>query len=101
MTSHVVELNAVTNSGLPYSDGSGAPANVTVICGKFLFRFAVDFILEAKPRLVNYDATRGSLRSDRRQAEAAAQEAYLTWLTAHVGSDWFTVNREMYSKDPS
>jgi len=96
MTTHV-ELNAATNSGLPYSDGSGAPASVTVICGKFLFRFAVDFILEVKPRLVNYDATRGALRSDRRQAEAKAQEAYLTWLNTHVGSDWFAANKEMYS----
>lgn len=68
-----------------YSDGSGAPAVVTVGGATF----ACDFLGDVRCRLVSH-------RKPPRWAPVAARRAYLDELGKRASADWFEKNRAMY-----
>lgn len=89
-----LEVKPGTSNGLPYTDGSGAPAVVTVRSGQQILRYALDFIVEAKLTLLSNPV--GMTRTTYGQAADVAREAYTAWLSNQVNGQWFSANREMY-----
>lgn len=92
------ELRPTTTSGFPFSDGSGAPAIVTILYKDQTFRFAMDYIRKTTVSYLNPQAVNHLPKAVRNAALAEACRSYNNWLTTHVDSTWFAKNQEMYKE---
>lgn len=84
-------MYAIVDTIEVFSDGSGAPAVVTV--GNF--RYACDFLGQSKLTLLGSKVPR-----DHRRYADLAREAYLDALFCATDEEWLQANRAMYREDP-
>jgi len=93
---NLLEVRCTTNSGLPFTDASGAPCVVTVIMQGTTLRYALDFIRVPVLNLLNPRA--GITKAGYRKAAEFARTSYLEWLKGHVDTQWFAANAAMYKE---